>query len=265
MALSSNWQINLKGITASCWLDTFNMKRISEIALGDVSVKLFDAEASVFPVMPISRLLASVLKPSNAEHVLDVGTGSGIFAIVAALRGARAVTAVDTNLNALDAARKNAELNQVDQKVQFIMSDLFSALDEDSFDVIVGNPPCMPVPPEYETKNFNLRLAVDGGCDGTLISLRFLQEARRYLRSGGRLYFPVAKWCNFKKILSVLNADYNWGVIAKEDVRFWLVDFGVSFRKHVLDLQNDGKCDLIMKYNEPYAEVLICELQKNNR
>ncbi len=71
-------------------------------------------------------------------HVLDLGTGSGILALVAARKGAL-VTAVDINPAAVEAARENASRNGV--AIHALVSDQFDAIDARKFDLIVVNPP----------------------------------------------------------------------------------------------------------------------------
>ncbi len=77
----------------------------------------------------------------RGKKVADMGTGTGILGIVAAKQGA-AVTMVDINPLACEAARENAERNGV--AVRVIQSDWFEALHGETFDVIVCNPPHAP-------------------------------------------------------------------------------------------------------------------------
>jgi HemK-related putative methylase len=72
--------------------------------------------------------------------VLDLGTGSGLSAIMAAQRS-HCVTATDINPEAVRCARINALLNHVEDRIEVIESDLFTAFGDRRFDVIVFNPP----------------------------------------------------------------------------------------------------------------------------
>jgi HemK-related putative methylase len=72
--------------------------------------------------------------------VLDMGTGSGIAAIAAALRGAR-VVAVDISPEAVRCARINALLNRVEDSVEVRCGDLFEPILGERFDLILFNPP----------------------------------------------------------------------------------------------------------------------------
>jgi release factor glutamine methyltransferase len=84
----------------------------------------------VMPITPMSHLLGeAVLADAHAgERVLDMGTGSGVNAVLAATRGAE-VVAVDTNPRALDAARANADRNGVAARVEVRGSDVFSEVE----------------------------------------------------------------------------------------------------------------------------------------
>lgn len=95
----------------------------------------------VQPITPTSHLLGqAVLAEAHAgDRVLDMGTGCGVNAILAASRGAR-VVAVDVNPEAIRAARANAWRNGVAERVEVRYSDVFSEVDG-PFDLIVFDPP----------------------------------------------------------------------------------------------------------------------------
>jgi release factor glutamine methyltransferase len=95
----------------------------------------------VMPVTPMSHLLgAAVLaEVKTGERVLDMGSGSGVNAILAATKGAR-VLAIDINPHALAAAEANAERNGVADLVEVKYSDVFSEV-EGTFDLVVFDPP----------------------------------------------------------------------------------------------------------------------------
>jgi release factor glutamine methyltransferase len=95
----------------------------------------------VHPLNRMSDLLGNaVLAEAGPDHrVLDLGTGSGVNAILAASRGAT-VVAVDINPHALAAARHNAAANGVADRIDVRHSDVFSDVDG-RFDLIVFDPP----------------------------------------------------------------------------------------------------------------------------
>ena len=87
----------------------------------------------------MAQCLNDRLIPPHA-HVLDMGTGSGIGAVVAAQWAAR-VEAVDINPHAVRCARINALLNDVDDRVTLHHGDLFAPVPGQRFEVVLFNPP----------------------------------------------------------------------------------------------------------------------------
>ena len=132
----------------------------------------------------------------NAK-ILDLCTGSGAIAISVAKelekKGVKAeVTASDISEDALVLARENAENNGA--AVRFVQSDLFENIDE-SFDLIISNPPYSPSADieelQREVKDFEPRLALDGGADGLDIYRRIAETACQKLNAGGVLLMEV--------------------------------------------------------------------------
>src|SRR5262245_21557602 len=111
------------------------------------------------------------LKSREAPRVLDVGTGSGCIAIAIAHRHMSAqITATDISAEALEIARRNAARHNLAERIRFVQGDLLEPLGNESFDVIVSNPPYV-AGEEYaalaaHVRNFEPRLALDGGPDG---------------------------------------------------------------------------------------------------
>ncbi len=95
----------------------------------------------VFPPAPMSELLgrAVVDEVRPSDRVLDMGTGCGVNAILAASRSDR-VVGVDLNPHAVAAAVANAERNGVAGRTEFCLSDVFDQIDG-RFDLIIFDPP----------------------------------------------------------------------------------------------------------------------------
>jgi release factor glutamine methyltransferase len=149
----------------------------------------------VFAPISDTWLLARALREEvigARASVLDVCTGSGVLAVCAARRGARAVTAVDVSRRAVMTARVNARLNGV--RLRAVRSDLFSQLGGERFDVIVSNPPYVPAPTD-ELPARGPQRAWDAGRDGRLILDRLLEEAPAHLRPGGVLLVVHSEVC----------------------------------------------------------------------
>lgn len=126
---------------------------------------------------------------------LDLGTGSGVMAVCLAryLPLAR-VTAVDLSQEALSLARKNAELNNVTNRIDFLKSDWFERV-EGEFDLIVSNPPYIAVEElaslPAEVREHEPRVALDGGRDGVERIEALTRTVREYMSPGGSLLLEI--------------------------------------------------------------------------
>ena len=141
--------------------------------------------------------MMAVAIAEEGNNILDLCTGSGALAIAIYKELERSnrkvkMTAVDISADALELAKENAEANEAD--ILFIQSDLFSRI-RGRFDVIVSNPPYIPTAEidtlQREVKDYEPRLALDGGADGLDIYRRIAAEASKYLNRGGTLIMEV--------------------------------------------------------------------------
>lgn len=130
-----------------------------------------------------SLLLARWAEVEHGDRVLEIGTGAGIAALKLAAQGADKVIATDINPRVGDYFAFNAELNGLAGKVEYVHSDIFAGVDGERFDVIVSNPPFVPVP--QEARYF---LHSDGGPFGTSVLKRLAAGWRNHMLPGGRLY-----------------------------------------------------------------------------
>jgi len=131
-----------------------------------------------------SELLIENLVDVKNKSVLDVGTGSGIQAINAVKQGALKVIGIDINPYAVECAKINSELNEIDSKKLFFKTgDLFKNIDE-KFDVILFNAPYLPTSDEEKLEKY-LNYAFDGGKDGREVLDKFLDEVANYLKKDG--------------------------------------------------------------------------------
>ena len=142
-------------------------------------------------------VMMAVAAAEEGQHVLDLCTGSGASAIApykALEKAGRKVrmTAIDVSEKALELARENAELNEAE--INFIQSDLFTRIRE-RFDLIVSNPPYIPSAEietlQREVKDFEPRLALDGGADGLEIYRKIAADVSKHLTRGGTLLMEV--------------------------------------------------------------------------
>jgi len=135
-----------------------------------------------------SEFMARHIEVSPDDEVLDMGTGSGIQAIIAGQKAKR-VVAVDINPEAVRYARRNVQVNNLEDKVTVLEGDLFEPLTYgERFDIIIFTPPYMEgFPGSY------LDFALYD--PGKRLIRRFFSEARGYLKDGGyvqMLYSSIA-------------------------------------------------------------------------
>nr|WP_033366783.1 50S ribosomal protein L3 N(5)-glutamine methyltransferase [Bordetella sp. FB-8] len=154
----------------------------------------------IVPRSPIAELLDQglapwVADPDGVEYVLDMCTGSGCLAILAALAFPNThVDAVDLSSDALEVARRNVNDYDLQDRVTLHQSDLFDALPSRAYDVIVCNPPYVnrtsmdALPPEYRHEP---ELALRGGEDGMDLVRRILEAAPRHLAQHGVLILEI--------------------------------------------------------------------------
>ncbi len=139
----------------------------------------FDVYPGVYEPAEDSFMLAEFSKNLTGD-VLDVGTGSGMQAIVA--KNANAI-GVDVNEVAVRNAQHNAKLNK--SNASFFVSDLFENVNG-KFDCIVFNPPYLPTS-EEEKVSGTYGLAWDGGDSGRTVIDSFLEEFDEYLEEKGKM------------------------------------------------------------------------------
>jgi len=130
-------------------------------------------------------LLAENLNVKKNDVVLDVGTGCGIIALLSAKK-AKEVVAIDINPYAVKCAKKNAKLNNLSDKIEFIIGDLFQPLrKKEKFTKIFFNAPYLPV--ENEKKDNWIEYAWKGGVTGRKVIEAFIADVYYYLRKGGKV------------------------------------------------------------------------------
>lgn len=142
--------------------------------------------------------------------VLDMGTGSGIQAVAAALKpDVEYVLAADINPEAVEAAKGRATHAGVISKMRFLVSDLFTNVKE-RFDWIIFNPPYLPSEGDVEDQTWA------GGENGGETIKRFLLEATSHLVLGGSILMIVSSETGLNR------GDYGyvWNVLEEKTLFF---------------------------------------------
>jgi ribosomal protein L3 glutamine methyltransferase len=141
------------------------------------------------------QLMPWLEEPDEVTRALDLCTGSGCLAILAALAFPNAdIDAVDLSADALEIAAKNLADYGLADRVELIESDLFAALAGRSYDVIISNPPYVnaesvaALPPEYQAEP---ALALGSGEDGLDATRQILAKAKDHLNPGGLLVVEI--------------------------------------------------------------------------
>jgi methylase of polypeptide subunit release factors len=171
--------------------------------LGEMAVGGALGEEHVLGIGGASTTLSGLQVPVPVGRVLDLGTGCGIQALHAR-RFADHVVATDISSRALDIARANALLNDVDG-IEFRLGSLFEPVAGERFDRIVSNPPFVITPRRHGVPAYEYR---DGGMVGDALVETVLGGLSDHLEPGGTAQL-LGNW------------EYHWGIDGLDRVRAW--------------------------------------------
>ena len=139
-------------------------------------------------------------KDSASPLIVDVGTGTGaiILSLAKEYKGEAIFLGTDVSEDAIQLAKENAERCGLSGRVKFAVMDGLDEFDEPQcVDVIVSNPPyiessvCETLDPRV--KDFEPRLALDGGASGLDFYDRYLSDAVNLLKPGGAVFFEIGE------------------------------------------------------------------------
>lgn len=156
-------------------------------------------ESVLIPRSPIAELIQAGFEPwvpiGSVESILDLCTGSGCIGIACAYAFPEAeVLLSDISPAAVMLAEENVARHELGGRVQVLQSDVFEQIPQQTFDLIVSNPPYVDIedmtalPDEYQHEP---RLGLEAGDDGLDIVRRILADAPRFLREKGLLVVEV--------------------------------------------------------------------------
>ena len=140
-----------------------------------------------------TKLLLDVLEKiplSDDSSVLDLGTGTGVCAILAAKRGAR-VKAVDINPLAVRCANMNVLLNSLEDRVRVLEGNLFAPVGDERFDLVIFNPPYYEGPP---------RDWAEHAWRGEKVLKKFAEGLGSHLAQSGRALISLSTEMNLAEI-----------------------------------------------------------------
>jgi release factor glutamine methyltransferase len=159
----------------------------------------FKVNSNVLIPRPETELIVEqankFIKENNFKQILDLCTGSGAIAVsVARYNDNISVTASDISSKALQVAKKNAAINNVSNKIEFLESNMFVNIIDKKFDIIISNPPYVT---EEEYKGLERELFFEpknaflAGEDGLDFYRIIAENSARYLNPKGILLLEL--------------------------------------------------------------------------
>ena len=152
--------------------------------------------------------------------VLDIGTGSGCI-IISILKDRPNFkgTAIDVCKNALNVAKYNAKIHQLENRIKFYKSSVDNFF-KDKYDLVISNPPYIN---KFDLKylerdviGFEPSLALEGGIDGFTVLKKVIKKSSRLLKIGGKLVLEIGFDQKLKVIKLLKKEEYFVNKIAKD-------------------------------------------------
>jgi release factor glutamine methyltransferase len=135
-------------------------------------------------------LVRSFSSRANKRSFLDMGTGSGVHALLIRKLGNNDITATDISKRSIEQAKINEHINFRQRKISFFASDLFTEIPDRRFQTIIFNPPGWRTPSEsfvqqLETEDQPTQLPLRAMFYGDAVIMRFLEDLPNYLEPKG--------------------------------------------------------------------------------
>ena len=216
------------------------VKRVNNINFKDPIIK--NNFADVYSPSDDSYLILDFFKKGITERkfddipiqevkqILDMGTGTGIIAIFLEMVKSLInsfhckIYASDVLPNAIYCARLNEKLNNLNNRIRFIESNLFISFPKDlshSLDIIIFNPPYLPsIENSLSLDNDN---TWNGGDTGIEILMEFFKQAKKFLSNQGVIYFICSSNTPVKVLLNNLSSK-GFYVEEKDKIHFFFED-----------------------------------------
>ncbi len=137
-----------------------------------------------------------LLSEARSPRFLEIGVGSGCISVAILKHVSKAAgVAVDVSKAALEIARRNVEMHDVAARLEIFHSDIYESLNEKSFDLIVSNPPYVPIAQyaglQPEVRDHDPRVALTDESTGLTIIERIVEGAPSFLTPSGRLLMEI--------------------------------------------------------------------------
>jgi len=170
-----------------------------------------------FVIIALLDLVKQADRDEQPLRIADVGTGSGVLAVCAAKHVPQcSVLAIDRSAAALRVARRNVQQHDVSERVELLQSDLFDVVPPEAvFDFVLSNPPYVSSK-EYDelprdVRDYEPRLALEGGPGGTDIIVRLIEQAAPRLRRGGWIVLEISPMIE-RDVVGLLEPSGDWEV-----------------------------------------------------
>jgi len=200
------------------WLITWILELLHRRTQQESSVVIEGIRVQICPQVfnPIigrtTQFFIQNMKIHSTQKVLEIGTGSGVIAAAAA-RVTQYVTATDVNPYAVQCARTTMRLNGVENRINVLLGDLYSPVHEETFDVILFNPPYF----NFDAQSW-MALAWSAGSNYELLD-RFFTDARNVLSRTGEIQILLSSATPLRHIISLIKkAGFKIQVIASRRI-----------------------------------------------
>ncbi|CAF3218089.1 unnamed protein product [Rotaria sp. Silwood2] len=188
---------------------TYNEKHMIELAGHEFIVYPNVFSPAVFPLSDsIVKTWLHLIKTIKPESVLEIGSGAGYLAILAALNGANRVTATDITEEAVNNIQDNIEKYKLEHRMRAVYGSVFEPFDKnDQFDVIFWDIPFSHIDKPMEQLNAFERTVFD---PGYILCEAYLKGAREHLTDTGRVFMAFSQQLGHPEKLLELTNKYGW-------------------------------------------------------